>query len=296
VTRASGDAMAERRTILVTGATSGIGRECALLLARQGHRVLATGRKKAELDRLAQEAAGLELETFELDVADADSIARAASEVERRTEGRGLDVLVNNAGFGLMAPMELVTDDDLRRQFETNVFGLLRLTQQLVPAMRRRGAGKVINIGSMVGKLTLPLQGIYCATKHAIEAISDALRMELGPFGVRVTLVEPGAIRTSFERTIASTRASYEALDSPYRPAIVRYQQALEQSYRRSPGPECVARVVASIVRRARPRARYVTPWSGRLLLWLVGLMPTAWFDAVMRRALGLTPKELAQR
>jgi NAD(P)-dependent dehydrogenase (short-subunit alcohol dehydrogenase family) len=285
--------MRQSGTVLVTGATAGIGRETALHLARLGHRVFATGRKAEALDGLRREAGALPLETFLLDVADAASIAGAGAEVERRTEGRGLDALVNNAGFGLMAPLELITDEDLRSQIETNVIGLVRVTRQFAPAMRRRGAGCIVNVSSVVGRLVVPLQGIYCATKHAVEALTDALRMELAPFGVRVVLVEPGAIRTRFGATVTGTIARYRALESPYGPAIARWEASVERQYRSAPGPEVVARTIAKVFRRKRPRARYVSPGRMRAAIWAARAMPTRWMDGILRQALGLTRKAL---
>ncbi len=285
--------MGKQRIVLVTGATSGIGRETSLHLARMGHRVFATGRKIAALEELAREAEGLELETFQLDVTDARSIEVARTKVDQRTDGYGLDVLVNNAGYCNMAPMEQITDEDLRGQFETNVFGLVTLTQKFLPAMRARGAGRIVNVSSVVGRLSLPLQGIYCATKHAVEALSDAWRMELAPFGVHVSLVEPGTIRTGFEATATSTVSRYQAAESPYKPAIVRYREVVADSYKRAPGPACIARTVARIVRARRPRARYVSPRYNRFLIWLVNKLPTRWVDGLIRRVMGLTRKAL---
>ncbi|MBI5503010.1 MAG: SDR family oxidoreductase [Deltaproteobacteria bacterium] len=286
--------MERPKVVLITGATTGIGRETALHLARLGYDVLATGRKAAALDELRREADGLRLDTFVLDVNDAASIAAAGVEVDRRTEGRGLDALVNNAGFGLMGPMELVTEEDLRAQFETNVFGLVRVTQRFAPAMRRRGEGCVVNVSSVVGLLTVPLQGVYCATKHAVEALTDAMRMELGPFGVRVVLVEPGSIRTQFATTIKATVDRYRAMESPYGPAFDRYQRQLDQVDRTSPGPEVVARTIAKVLRKRRPRARYLSPGRYRVAIWALRLLPTRWFDRTLKGAMGLTRKALA--
>jgi NAD(P)-dependent dehydrogenase (short-subunit alcohol dehydrogenase family) len=285
--------MPSQQTILVTGATSGIGRETALHLARLGHRVLATGRKQDLLAQLVGEAEGLALESFALDVNDPASMDRAVEEVDRRTQGQGLDVLVNNAGYGNMAPMELVSDQDLRAQFETNVFGLVGLTQRFLPGMRRRGAGKIINISSVVGKLSLPLQGVYCATKHAVEALSDAMRMELAPFGIWVSMVEPGSIRSQFGKTISSTVAHYQQLDSPYRAVVEAYPRVLAKVEAKAPGPACIAKTVARIVRKRRPAARYVSPRINRVLLWLVSKLPTRWVDGIMKRVMGLTPEQL---
>jgi NAD(P)-dependent dehydrogenase (short-subunit alcohol dehydrogenase family) len=226
-------------------------------------------------------------------VADAASIAGAGAEVERRTEGRGLDALVNNAGFGLMAPLELITDEDLRSQIETNVIGLVRVTRQFVPAMRRRGAGCIVNVSSVVGRLVLPLQGIYCATKHAVEALTDAPRMELAPFGVRVVLVEPGAIRTEFGATVTGSLARCRAMESPYGPAIACWEAGVERQYRSAPGPAVVARTIARVLRRNRPRARYVSPGRFRAAIWAARAVPTRWMDGILRRALGLTRKAL---
>src|SRR5688572_2228340 len=156
-------------TILVTGSTSGIGKHAALHLARRGHTVIATGRNEGALAKLAGEAPGLSLSTVRLDVTDARSIAEAAKEVDRLTGGRGVDVLVNNAGYGLAAPVVELRDEDVRAQFETNVFGLIAVTRAFVPAMIARKRGRVINIGSIGGRITFPMFGAYHATKYAVE-------------------------------------------------------------------------------------------------------------------------------
>ena len=288
--------MAKTQTVLVTGATSGIGREVALHLARLGHRVLATGRKTDLLAELEAEADELKLETFTLDVTDAASIDAARDEVERRTEGYGLDVLVNNAGFGTMAPMERITDEDMRRQFETNVFGLVAVTQAFLPAMRARGAGKVINISSVMGRITLPLQGIYNATKHAVEALTDALRQEVRSFGIRVALVEPGTIRSNFEATAARQADKYREMDPAYVDPIDAYAKVVASSYRKSPGPRCIARTVARIVRIKRPRPRYVSPAFNLLAVWLIHAMPTRLVDWILRRVMHLIPAKMLPR
>lgn len=282
-----------QQVVLVTGATGGIGRATALHLARLGYRVFATGRKPELLEALRREAGDLPLETFALDVDDAASIAAAGAEVDRRTDGRGLDVLVNNAGYGLIAPLELISEADLRGQFETNVIGLVRVTQQFAPAMRRRGSGRIVNVSSVVGRMVLPFQGTYCATKHAVEGLSDALRMELAPFGIRVTLVEPGPIKTQFATTSTGSAGRYSGPDSPYAPAVSRYQAEVRKWDGRSVGPEVVARTIAKVLRRRRPRARYVSPGRFRGAIWAVRLTPTRWLDAIFRRAVGLTPRVL---
>jgi len=285
--------MATPKIVLVTGATAGIGRETALHLARLGHRVFATGRKADQLEALAEEAGDLALETFALDVTDTESIAAARATVEERTDGFGLDVLVNNAGFGYMAPIALVSAEDLRLQFATNVHGLVEVTQAFLPAMRARGSGKIVNVSSVMGRITLPMQGIYCATKHALEALTDALRAEVRSFGVYVSLVEPGMIRTNFESTAISTVDKYHALDDAYAAATHAYREVTTKSYKKAPGPACIAKTVARIVRKRKPGARYVSPRFNILAVWLMNLLPTWLKDWAGRKILKLTPKHM---
>ena len=286
--------MGVRKIILVTGATSGIGKETALYLARMGHRVIGTGRRVPALEELERNAAGMALETFRLDLNDPESIEAAEKEVDGRTDGDGLDVLVNNAGFGLMAPMELITGEDLRRQFETNVFGLIALTQRFLPAMRKRGSGRIINISSVVGRFTLPFQGGYCATKAALETLSNSLRLEVAPFGVYVSVVEPGTIKTAFETTVESTVDKYEAVESPYPAAMKRYQKVVGLAYSTAPGPVCIARTIEKIIRSPRPRALYVSPRVYGLGVFFAHLLPTRWLDWLMRTFTGLRKKYLS--
>lgn len=286
--------MGVRKIILVTGATSGIGRETALRLARIGHRVIATGRRVQALEELDREAAAMALETFRLDLNDPESIEAAEREVDGRTDGYGLDVLVNNAGFGMMAPMELISGEDLRSQFETNVFGLVALTQRFLPAMRKRGSGRIINVSSVVGRFTLPFQGGYCATKAALESLSNSLRLEVAPFGVHVSVVEPGTIKTAFETTVESTVDKYQALESPYPAAVKRYLKVVGLAYRTAPGPGGIARTIEKIIRSPRPRALYVSPRVYSVGIFFSHLLPRRWLDWLMRTFTGLRRKYLS--
>jgi len=279
--------------VLITGATSGIGRSSAILLARSGYSVIATGRNQAQLDWLRQECEGLSLMAFRLDVTDPDSIRQAVVEVERITHGAGLDALVNNAGYGQSGPLELVGDPEVRSQFETNVFGLLAVTRAFLPGMRKRGKGRIVNVSSMVGRIALPLQGIYCATKFAVEALSDVLRREVHGFGISVSVIEPGAIRTSFEETAVRSVASCPVDGTPYERPMAKWKTALAGMYAKAVGPDVIARAVLRVLTARRPCARYVSPWHGRLLLWLVALLPERVLDALLRKALGLTRGEL---
>ena len=281
--------------VLITGATAGIGRTTALELARLGYHVIATGRRVAELDRLRAEAPeGSRLDTTTLDVTSADSIAAAVATVDRLTGGHGLDVLVNNAGFGVIGPLSEISDAELRRQYDTNVFGLMAVTRAFVPAMRDRGKGRIINVSSMGGKMTIPFMGAYNSTKYALESLSDALRYELRPFGVDVVLIEPGVIRTSFADTSMATVGQYE--QSIYGPAIARAYKLRARMESTAVGPEVVARAIHKAIRRRRPAARYVAPWFGNVVLGLLAVTPTRVQDYAFRRFGFLTPAMLQPR
>lgn len=281
----------KQQTILITGATAGIGRVTALHLARLGHRVIATGRRTAELARLKAEAADLALDTLALDVTSAASIAAAVAEVDRLTGGRGLDVLVNNAGFGVLGPASEASDAELRRQFDTNLFGLMSVTRAFLPAMRARRAGRIINVSSMGGRVTLPYFGGYNATKYALESLSDALRYELRAFGVDVVLIEPGVIRTDFEATATANLAALAA--TPYAPTVARYEQLSRLADRFASEPIVIAKAIARAVTARRPAARYVAPWTTNFVLWASALLPRRVWDWMVRRVAGLDARSL---
>jgi short-subunit dehydrogenase len=277
------------QVVLITGATAGIGRTTALHLARAGYRVIATGRRVAELEALRAEAPAIMTTT--LDVTSADSIAAAVAEVDRLTAGHGVDVLVNNAGFGLLGPLTEISDAELRRQYDTNVFGLMAVTRAFVPAMRARGRGRIVNVSSMGGKLTIPFMGAYNSTKYALESLSDALRLELAAFGVDVVLIEPGAIHTNFGDTAIAPIGQFAA--SPYAAALARAERLRARMESTAVGPEVVARAIHKAISRRRPAARYVAPWYGRLLLAVLAVTPTRLQDAAFRRLSYLSPTQL---
>lgn len=279
------------QTVLITGATSGIGRATALHLVRLGHRVIATGRRLDELAKLEAEAGTTALETLQLDVTSAASIAAAVTEVDARTGGRGIDVLVNNAGFGVLGPTSEISETEMRGQYETNVFGLMNVTRAFLPAMRARGAGRVINVSSVGGRITLPYFGVYNSTKYAVESLSEALRYELRPFGIDVVLIEPGVIRTRFEATAASNFARFAT--SPYAPAVAKYEQLSKLADRFASEPIVIARAIARAVAATRPRARYVAPGRTHVILWMNAVLPTRVWDWMMRTSAYLTPKAL---
>jgi NAD(P)-dependent dehydrogenase (short-subunit alcohol dehydrogenase family) len=275
------------QSILITGATSGIGRDAALRLVRAGHLVLAGGRRPDALAGLAR-AAGGGLEPVVLDVTDPGSVEAARELVERRTAGRGLDVLVNNAGYALPGPLEALAERDLRELFDTNVFGLLAVTRAFVPAMRERGRGRVVNVGSIMGRVAMPLLGAYNASKHAVAALTDALRMELAPFGITVVLVEPGAVRTGFASRALAGLAPYRDPASPYAAALAGTDAAWSRVYRFAPGPAPAGRAIVRAATADHPATRYVAPARNRLVLAALRALPTTAADATKRRIMGL--------
>ena len=287
------------KIILITGATAGIGRMTALHLATRGHRVIATGRKPAELAKLRAEASAElatlggtgSLETLLLDVTSLASIAAAAQEIEQLTSGRGLDVLVNNAGFGVLGPTSEISDAEMRRQYETNVFGLMNVTRAFLPKMMERRAGRIINVSSMGGRITLPYFGVYNSTKYALESLSDALRYELRAFGIDVALIEPGVIRTNFEATAATNLKQYAG--TPYQVAVDKYEQMSKMADRFASNPIVVAKAIARAVNARRPAARYVAPRSTSFAIVFARLFPTRVWDWAMRKIGFLDAKSL---
>ena len=283
------------KVVLITGATSGIGRHAALHLAERGHRVFASGRRETKLRELEAEAQkhGWSIEGLVADVTSQDAIAQLKTDVDERTQGYGVDVLVNNAGYGHLAPTELVTDDEMRQQFDTNVFGLMSITRAFLPAMKQRGHGRVINVSSVGGRLTLPLFGVYNATKYAVESLSDALRLELRAFGIDVVLIEPGVIDTGFADVSMSIVGSYDQHSGDYAPVFARAGELKKQTDAIAAQPIVISKAITRAVESRRPRARYVAPFSARLMLAAAAVMPTRMLDWVMRRSAGLTRQQM---
>jgi NAD(P)-dependent dehydrogenase (short-subunit alcohol dehydrogenase family) len=281
------------KTILITGATAGIGRHAALELARAGHHVIATGRREAALAALEKEADGLRLDGIPMDVTDESSVRAAAARVDELTDGRGIDILVNNAGYGQMGPIEEVTDAELRRQYDTNVFGLMNVTRTFLPKMRARGEGRIVNVGSIGGRVTFPLMGAYNSTKYAVESLSDALRNELAPFGIRVSLVEPGPIRTEFNDRAMETIDNERLSGSAYAPVVAQAERFRAKFESQSAGPEVTTRAIVHAALARRPRVRYVVPFSASLMLSILSSLPTRLVDAILRAVAGLDRKKL---
>ncbi|HKS66687.1 MAG TPA: SDR family NAD(P)-dependent oxidoreductase [Candidatus Acidoferrales bacterium] len=283
-------------TALVTGATDGLGRAAALLLAERGYRVFAAGRsaeRRASLEQAARERS-LPLETVELDVCDDVSVNHCVSEIERRAGP--VEILVNNAGIAIAAVVEEITIDDLRKQYETNIFGVLRATQRVLPLMRHRGRGRIINMSSIAGKVAIPIMGPYASSKHALEALSDALRLELRPFGIHVVLIEPGVIRTSMSRTAERLSIAYVqgAERSPYGHVYQGFRRNWDIATKAARDtPEDCARIILQAVEETPPRARYLVTREAKLTALMRRFMPDRMFDSGIQKRLGLKePKE----
>ncbi len=280
-----------QKTVLITGATDGLGRAAALLLAQRGYRVFAAGRsaeKRAQLDTLSREK-NLSLETVELDVCDDASVQRAVANVLAKTGT--IDVLFNNAGVNFTAAVEDLRMEDWRRQFETNFFGVLRVTQAVVPHMRERRHGRIIMMSSVSGFVTAPTQGAYSSSKFALEAMSNALRLELYPFGVHVVLIEPGYIVTGIQQAALELFKPYmdKMNNGPYAPLYARFFESVTGSRAESKTtPEDCARVILQAIEAPNPRIRYGVTQLARVAKWCKRLLSDKAVDAIFRRRFGI--------
>jgi NADP-dependent 3-hydroxy acid dehydrogenase YdfG len=272
---------APSQAVLITGCSTGIGKATAHKLNADGWTVYATARKTDTLAEL--EAAGCR--TLALDVTDEASMQSAVDSV---IEAEGaVGVLINNAGYSQGGAVEAVPLDEVRRQFETNVFGLIRMCQLVLPGMREQHEGKIVNIGSMGGKLTFPGGGLYHATKYAVEALSDAMRFEVRGFGVDVILIEPGLIVTNFGET-SSASATRAGADGPYADFNRKVAEATVGAYsgpmsKLGGGPEKVASAIAGALTAKRPKARYPVTPSAHLMINQRKVTPDRLWDVMMR-------------
>ena len=297
--------------VLITGCSSGIGRAAAISLHAAGLSVYATARQVDALAGLARQ----DIHTLALDVTDEASMTAAVAAVEEAAGPVG--VLINNAGYGLYGPVEQLPMDEIRRQFETNFFGLVRLTQLVLPGMRRRGRGRILNVSSMGGRVTLPGGAFYHASKYAVEALSDALRMEVAQFGIDVVLIEPGPVKTPWNDVAAASLSTAtpvgtggghgagspgdagpgpsgrDADGDPY----ASYKAAVGASFGRTQAglvgrlgstSEDIAKVITQAVTARRPRARYLINPVAKSLVAMNQVLPARAYDSVMRRQYGL--------
>jgi short-subunit dehydrogenase len=280
--------MTRHDPILISGCSSGIGAATAETLVRAGHTVYATARRTETLADL--EALGCH--ALALDVTSEDSMIAAVTALE--ADHGKVGTLINNAGYGEYGPIEEADLDRVRTMFETNVFGLARLTQLVLPAMRRSRSGRIVNIGSMGGRITFPVGGFYHASKYAVEAISDALRVEVKPLGIDVILVEPGLIRTNFESRVNESLemgTPSHGEDTAYADLLAASDKSTTSGYASdfmTTSPEAVAAVILRAVESARPRSRYVVTSAAKALINLRRFGGDRVWDATMRSRYGL--------
>jgi len=260
--------------VLITGCSTGIGRATAIELTARGHQVVATARRLETLDGLDVAA------KLHLDVTDEQSILDAVNAIGE------IDVLVNNAGFEVSGPVEMTQLHEVRRMFETNYFGVIRTVQALVPRMRLRGHGTIVNVSSVAGRVAGPLNGFYAGTKHAVEALSDAMHYELGHFGIRTIVIEPGAIATDFQANIfhvGTGAPPYDEMRRQWDEAADRLRSGPR------PGPELVARVIADAIEDPDSPRRIPVGEDAEMVIPVHRAMDDAEFEATMRATLGLT-------
>ena len=270
---------AHGQTVLITGASSGIGKETAERLVNAGYPVYAAARRVERMRDLEDLGATL----LKMDVTREEDIVAGVERIEE--ERGGTDILVNNAGFGLYGPVEDIPIDDARYQFEVNLFGLARLTQLVLPRMREKGAGKIVNISSIGGKAYAPLGSWYHATKHALEGWSDCLRWELKRFGIDVIIIEPGLIRTNFG-DVAFGGLREKMRHSPYSPIFDTLTQRLD-GYGGGSQPSVIADTVLKAVRARRPKTRYAAGrFAGPTLLFRK-IASDRMFDRLLDRIAG---------
>jgi NAD(P)-dependent dehydrogenase (short-subunit alcohol dehydrogenase family) len=271
------------KVALVTGGSSGIGEAAALKLQELGYTTYAAARRVQRMEHLTESG----IRPLAMDVTDDDSMQSGVKQILAE-QGR-IDVLVNNAGYGSYGALEDVPLSEARYQFEVNVFGAARLTQLVLPHMREQRSGTIINITSMGGKIYTPLGAWYHATKFALEALSDCLRMEVRPFGINVVVIEPGGIRTEWGG-IAAEKLRTVSGTGPYAEQARAVAESLgsEASRRRQSPPTLIADTIAKAVTARRPKTRYAVGYGAKPMIFMHDVLPDRWFDAFILRATGV--------
>ena len=278
--------MNKQKVILVTGGSSGIGFEAAQRLARMGHKVYAAARRTALMEPLKADG----ITPLSLDVTD-DASRRQCVDTILQREGR-IDVLVNNAGYGYFGAIECVPLEDARRQLEVNVFGLAEMTRLVLPAMRSQHSGRIVNIASIAGRAVFPFGGWYNVSKYSVEAISDALRIELKPFGIDVAIIEPGCIKTDWG-IIAADHLDECSRGTAYEPTALREAAAMRWAYTGSymSNPSIIARAIVRASTSRCPRTRYRLGRFAFTTTVMHALLPARWWDAMVRKIMTINVK-----
>lgn len=283
--------IANGRAVVITGASTGIGAACALHLHRLGFLVFAGVRKVRDGETLQRQAAN-RLVPLILDVTDAASIQRSHAIVSEHVGKNGLFGLINNAGIAVVGPLEAVPIPDLRRQLEINLIGQVAVTQAFLPLIRQ-ARGRIVNMGSIAGRAAMPLMGPYAASKFALEAVTDALRLELQQWGIKVTIVEPGAIATPIWDKSGQGAADLEAATSPelrtlYEAVIAGVKRVVREAAKRAIAPDAVAQAVEQALTAARPKTRYLVGTDAKLRALMVKLLPDRISDRILTWVLKL--------
>jgi NAD(P)-dependent dehydrogenase (short-subunit alcohol dehydrogenase family) len=283
--------MPSERAVLITGASTGIGEACALQLDRLGFRVFAGVRKEADGDRLRRQASGI-LQPVRIDITRIDEVAAAAETIQAAAGDAGLAGLVNNAGIVVAGPLEFVPLEEIRRQLEVNVIGHIAVTQAFLPLLRQ-GHGRIVNIGSTSGRLSTPYLGPYCASKFALEALTDSLRMELRPWDISVSIVDPGNVQTPiWEKSAAAAEQLIGKLPEQahrlYDPGIAAIQQAAAEEARTAIPAGFVASAVVEALTARKPRTRYYVGKQAKAAALLARFVPDRVLDSLILRHLQL--------
>lgn len=267
----------EKKVILPTGASSGIGYQTAELLAKQGHMVYGAARRVEKMEALKE----FGVKPIRLDVTSQESIDEAVEAIIK-AEGR-IDVLVNNAGYGSYGAVEDVSMDEARKQFDVNIFGVAMLIKKVLPYMRAQHSGTIVNVASIGGRLTTYFGAWYHATKYALEALSDALRMETKPFGINISIIEPGGIKIPWG-FIAADHLAESAKGGAYEEQAGKIAAGMRKQYEGNmmSKPIIIAKAISRAVNSRRPKTRYTVGFMAKPLVWLHGWFPTRWFDAMM--------------
>ncbi len=271
-----------KKIILITGASSGIGYNTAMVLATQGHKVYAAARRVEKMEPLRQKG----VIPIKMDVSSEDSIKNGLN-IIMQTE-KSIDVLINNAGYGYFGAIENVSMEEARRQLDVNVFGLARLCQLVLPIMRQQGSGRIINTSSVAGKSVLYFGGWYHVSKYAVEAFSDALRMEIKPFGIDVILIEPGGIKTEWG-IIAAQHLAESSKNTAYQQQGLHVSDSLDKIYHMNilSQPQVVTNAISKAVNSKYPRTRYRIGFAARTILISHHILPARWWDALIRTLFG---------
>lgn len=270
----------EKKVVLLTGASSGIGYQTAEYLAKQGHIVYGAARRMEKMEPLRE----FGVKPIRLDVTSEESVSEVVETIIK-TEGH-IDVLVNNAGYGSYGAVEDVSIGEARKQFDVNIFGVATLTKKVLPYMRARHSGTIVNVTSIGGRLTTYFGAWYHATKYALEALSDALRMETKPFGINVSIIEPGGIKTPWG-FIAADHLAESAKGGAYEERAAATAVGMRKQYEGNmmSGPIVIAKAISRAVNSHRPRTRYTVGFMAKPLVWLHAWLPARWFDYMMMHA-----------